>query len=72
MDSEGDFVTLLGRLFGEVQVLLDSSEEYMIGKKEAERIINEVKDGVSRWKPLAIRLGIAKREIEVFEHIYKI
>ena len=56
----------------DLQVLLDSSEEYIIGKEEAERIINEVKDGVSRWKPLAIRLGIAKREIEVFEHIYKI
>jgi serine/threonine-protein kinase HipA len=56
----------------DLQVLLDSSEEYMIGKEEAERIINEVKDGVSKWKPLAIRLGIAKREIEVFEHIYNI
>ncbi len=54
----------------DLQVLLDSSEEYMIGKEEAERIINEVKDGVSKWKPLAIRLGIAKREIEAFEHIY--
>jgi serine/threonine-protein kinase HipA len=46
--------------------------KYMIGKEEAKRIINEVKEGVSKWKPLAIRLGIAKREIEVFEHIYNI
>ena len=42
----------------------------MIGKEEARRIIDEVKDGVSKWKPLAIRLGIAKREMEVFDHIY--
>ncbi len=40
--------------------------KYMIGKEEAKRIINEVKEGVSKWKPLAIRLGIAKREMEVF------
>ena len=55
----------------DLQVLLDSSEEYMIGKEEAKRIINEVKDGVSKWKPLAIRLGIAKREIEVFKNKYQ-
>ena len=54
----------------DLQLLLDSSEEYMIGKEEAKRIINEVKYGVSKWKPLAIRLGIAKREIEVFENTY--
>ena len=55
----------------DLQVLLGSSEEYMIGKEEAKRIIDEVKDGVSKWKSLAIRLGIAKREIEVFESIYQ-
>ena len=55
----------------DLQVLLDSSEEYMIGKEEAKRIINEVKDGVSKWKPLAVRLGIAKREIEVFKNKYQ-
>ena len=43
----------------------------MIGKEEAKRIINEVKDGVSKWEPLAIRLGIAKREIEVFKNKYQ-
>ena len=56
----------------DLQVLLDSSEEYMIGKEEAMRIVNEVKDGVSKWKTIAIRLGIAKREIEVFKDCYKI
>ena len=55
----------------DLEVLLTSSEEYMIGKNEAQRIIEEVKTGVSRWKTLAKRLGIAKREMEVFEQVYK-
>ena len=54
----------------DLQVLLDSSEEYMIGKEEGRRIIDEVMDGVSKWKTIAIRLGIAKREIDVFEFVY--
>ena len=54
----------------DLQVLLDSSEEYMIGKEEGRRIIDEVKDGVSKWKAIAVRLGIAKREIDVFEFVY--
>ena len=43
----------------DLQVLLDSSEEYMIGKEEAQRIIDEVKASVKQWKPIATRLGIA-------------
>ena len=57
--------------FADLQVLLDSSEEYMIDKKEAERIINEVKVGVKSWRSIAIRLGIAKREMDVFEQVFK-
>ena len=55
----------------DLQVLLDSSEEYMIGKENAQRIIDEVKSGVACWKSTAIRLGIAKREIDVFEQVYQ-
>ena len=55
----------------DLDVLLDSSDEYMIGKDEAKRIINEVKTGVSQWKTIALRLGIAKREMEVFEQVYR-
>ena len=57
--------------YADLQVLLDSSDEYMIGKEEAKRITEEVKDGVSKWKAIAIRLGIAKREIDIFETIYQ-
>ena len=53
----------------DLNVLLDSSDEYMIGKDEAKRIINEVKAGVCQWKAIATRLGIAKREMEVFEQV---
>ena len=55
----------------DLQVLLDSSEEYMIGKEEAVRIIEEVKTGVKHWKSIATRLGIAKREMDVFEQVFQ-
>ena len=55
----------------DLQVLLDSSEEYMIGKDEAVRIIEEVKAGVRHWKSIASRLGIAKREMDVFEQVFQ-
>ncbi|MBR5689359.1 MAG: HipA domain-containing protein [Prevotella sp.] len=54
----------------DLNVLLDSSEEYMIGKDEGRRIVAEVKDGVRQWKTIATRLGIAKREINAFEQVY--
>lgn len=52
----------------DLQILLDSSEEYMIGHDEATLIIEEVKTAVKQWKTIATRLGIAKREMDVFEH----
>ena len=55
----------------DLQVLLDSSEEYMIGKDEAVYIIEEVKAGVKHWKSIATRLGIAKREMDVFEQVFQ-
>ncbi len=55
----------------DLNALLDSSEEYMIDRGEAEKIMNEVKTGVKQWKSLAIRLGIAKRETDVFEQVFQ-
>ena len=55
----------------DLSILLDSSEEYMIGRGEAEAIIEEVKAGVKHWKSIAIRLGIAKREMDLYEQIYQ-
>ena len=51
--------------------LLDSSEGYMIGRKEAEAIIEEVKSAVRQWKSVAIRLGLSKREMDLFEQVYQ-
>ncbi len=42
----------------------------MISKVKAARIIDEVKAGVRRWKAVATRIGIAKREIDMFEQVY--
>ena len=51
-------------------LLLGASEEYMIGKEEAGEIIQEVKNAVSSWKSIAINIGVAKREIDLFGQIF--
>ena len=55
----------------DLQLLLASSEEYMIGKEEATHIIEEGKDGVSQWRSMATRLGIAKREMDLFAQVFE-
>lgn len=50
-----------------LQILLDSSEQYMINRNDAEKIIDEVVGSLQQWKSLATRLGISKREIEMFQ-----
>ena len=54
----------------DLNLLLEASEEYMIGKEEASRIIQEVTDAVKGWRRLAANLGIAKREMELLEQIF--
>ena len=54
----------------DLQVLLNSSEEYLIAKDEAKQIIHEVKAGVKMWESIAASLGIAKREMDVFEQVF--
>ena len=48
----------------------DASEEYMMGKDEAEKIIVEVKEAVSHWRNVAKNIGIAKRELDLFEQVF--
>ena len=50
-----------------LRILLDSSDEYMIERGDAQRIVEEVCQALRGWKPLATQLGIAKREIDMFE-----
>ncbi len=54
----------------DLQVLLQSSEEYMIGRNEAIQIITGTLESVKSWKRLAAQLGIAKREVEWFEQVF--
>lgn len=53
----------------DLNLLLESSEEYMIGKDEATKIIGEVTNAIKGWRRMATSLGIAKREMELLEQI---
>ena len=53
----------------DLNILLGSSEEYMIGKDEATKIIGEVTNAIKGWRRMAASLGIAKREMELLEQI---
>mgnify|MGYP004702797685 CR=1 FL=1 len=50
----------------DLSVLMDACEDYMIKREVAIQIISEVIDAVADWKPIASRLGISKREMDVF------
>ena len=53
----------------DLHILLDASDDYMIGRKVAEGIIREVADAVKDWRSIAIRLGISKREMDMFASV---
>lgn len=53
----------------DLRILLDACEDYMLGQKVAEGIIREVINAVKNWRSLAIRLGIPKREIDLFANV---
>lgn len=50
----------------DLNLLLEASEEYMIGKEESTMIIQDVTDAVKGWRRAAASIGIAKREMELF------
>ena len=54
----------------DLQVLLQSSEEYMIVKETARQIVTEVLEGIKPWRRIAARLGIVKREMDLFAQIF--
>ena len=47
-------------------VLAASAGDYLIPKSEAESIIREVTESVKKWKSLAAKLKISKREVDFF------
>ena len=53
----------------DLNLLLEASEEYMIGKEEATKIIQDVTDAVKGWRRVAASLGIAKHEMAMLETI---
>jgi serine/threonine-protein kinase HipA len=53
----------------DLNLLLEASEEYMIGKEEASKIIQEVTNAIKGWRRMAASLGIAKREMELLGQI---
>lgn len=50
----------------DLTILLDACGDYMLNRITAEKIISEVVWAVKGWRELATRLGISKREIELF------
>lgn len=54
----------------DLSVLLNSCEEYMLSPEVTKNIINEVIEAVKGWRTLANRLGIAKREMNLFEGVF--
>lgn len=54
----------------DLTILLDACEEYMLSRKEAERIIAEVIESINGWRILATKLGISKREMEMFSLVF--
>ena len=49
-----------------MEILLEASDDYMISKTRAKEILKEVTEAVSTWRTLANRLGLAKREMDMF------
>ena len=53
----------------DLNILLDACGDYMLNCKTAEDIISEVTEAVKGWREWAVRLGIFKREMEIFSGI---
>lgn len=54
----------------DLNILISSSEDYLIPKKEAECIIAEVTEAVTTWKTISTQLKIPKREVDLFAPIF--
>ena len=54
----------------DLKILLEASQEYMIGKEDAAKIIQDVTNAVKGWRRVAASLGIAKQEMALFEQVF--
>lgn len=50
----------------DLNMLLEACEDYMLNRKTAEKIVSEVIEAVKGWRELAVRLGMSKKEMDVF------
>lgn len=50
----------------DLNILLAACEDYMLNKKTAEKIVAEVVEAEKGWREFAMRLGLPKREMEMF------
>lgn len=50
----------------DLNVLMESAGEYMLPDGRAETIINEVKNAMKSWRGVAVKIGIPRRDIEMF------
>ena len=55
----------------DLRILLKSCDDYYLSATKAQQIVDEVLTGISCWREYALRLGIAKREIEMFAPVYE-
>lgn len=53
----------------DLKELLDSCEEYMLNRETAEKIILDVIVTEKSWREVATRLGILKKEVEMFSDV---
>lgn len=56
----------------DIQVLLESCEDYMINRKVAQGIIKDVQTAVSNWEALTKQLQIPQREQAMFKDRFKL
>ena len=54
----------------DLSILLNSCEEYMLTDEVAKGIIDDVVAAVKDWQTLANKLGVAKREMSLFEGVF--
>lgn len=47
-----------------IDTLLDAAEYFRIGKVEAEANLSRIRSAVAKWRDVAVRLGIPRREQE--------
>ena len=50
---------------------MDACEDYMLDAHEARRIITEVVNVTRGWRRLAVRLGVSKREVDMFGGVFE-